>query len=206
MVKKCIKCNVDKEIEEFNKSKCTIGGYKNICKYCRKEYNKINKEKNKKYLKEYNKLNQDKIKKQREEYNKLNQDKIKEYSKKYYNDNKDAVMQKIYTCVKNRKNADPLFKLKCNLRTRLSKHLSKKNIRKNKKTEELIGINYNKLKAHIEKQFSEGMNWSNYGEWHIDHIIPLCSASNEEEVYNLFNYKNLQPLWAMDNIKKGGKF
>jgi len=49
------------------------------------------------------------------------------------------------------------------------------------------------------------MNWENYGKWHIDHIIPLASAKNKEEMENLFHYSNLQPLWASDNFKKSDK-
>ena len=52
------------------------------------------------------------------------------------------------------------------------------------------------------------MNWSNYGNWHIDHIIP-CNAfdlNNEFEKRACFHYTNLQPLWACDNIKKGCKY
>jgi len=58
------------------------------------------------------------------------------------------------------------------------------------------------LKEHLEKQFDENMTWDNYGEWHIDHIIPLSSANTEEEMYKLCHYTNLQPLWAIDNIIK----
>lgn len=54
--------------------------------------------------------------------------------------------------------------------------------------------------------FINGMNWNNYGMWHIDHIKPLYSAKNENELIELCNYKNLQPLWAKDNLIKGKKY
>lgn len=48
------------------------------------------------------------------------------------------------------------------------------------------------------------MTWDNYGDWHVDHVVPLCSADTEEKLYELCHYTNLQPLWAADNISKGG--
>jgi hypothetical protein len=49
------------------------------------------------------------------------------------------------------------------------------------------------------------MNWDNKEFWHIDHIIPLSSAKDKEELIKLCHYSNLQPLWAEDNYKKRGK-
>ena len=49
------------------------------------------------------------------------------------------------------------------------------------------------------------MTWDNYGQWHIDHIIPLSSAKTEMEIYELCKYTNLQPLWAVDNLRKNNK-
>ena len=56
------------------------------------------------------------------------------------------------------------------------------------------------------------MTWDNYGKyngsfnygWDIDHIIPTSSAKNEDDVYRLNNYTNLQPLCSKINrdIKK----
>jgi hypothetical protein len=52
------------------------------------------------------------------------------------------------------------------------------------------------------------MNWENYNYngWHIDHIIPLSTAKTFEEIVEkkLMHYTNLQPLWRLDNQKKGG--
>ena len=46
------------------------------------------------------------------------------------------------------------------------------------------------------------MTWDNYGDWHIDHIVPLSTAENEETLYKLCHYTNLKPEWTIDNIKK----
>ena len=71
-----------------------------------------------------------------------------------------------------------------------------------------IGCSVPHLRQHLEAQFSKGMTWDNYGEWHIDHIKP-CAAFDltcEEQQSKCFNYTNLQPLWAIDNLKKGAKY
>ena len=71
-----------------------------------------------------------------------------------------------------------------------------------------IGCSIPRLRRHLESKFKKGMSWENYGKiWHIDHIIPtslidLTIKSNQKFV---FNYKNLQPLWAKDNMKKSNK-
>jgi predicted nucleic acid-binding Zn ribbon protein len=63
------------------------------------------------------------------------------------------------------------------------------------------------LKSHLEKQFRDGMSWDNYGEWHIDHKIPV-SAFNlmcDEDIKRCWSLKNLQPLFADENIRKSNK-
>jgi len=71
----------------------------------------------------------------------------------------------------------------------------------------LIGCTIPELKNHISKQFLPGMTWKNMGEWHIDHIIPCAvfDLTDPKQQKQCFHYTNLQPLWAIDNLKKSAK-
>jgi 5-methylcytosine-specific restriction endonuclease McrA len=52
------------------------------------------------------------------------------------------------------------------------------------------------------------MSWENYGKWHIDHVVPdsffFYQTTRDIGFKKSWELKNLQPLWALDNIKKGG--
>ena len=91
------------------------------------------------------------------------------------------------------------------MRSRLRNLYNKKNWLKTNKTLDLVGCSVEFLREHLERQFKDGMSWDNCGSWHIDHIIPLSSANNSEEMNKLCHYSNLQPLWAYDNLRKGNK-
>lgn len=71
----------------------------------------------------------------------------------------------------------------------------------------LIGCDWDTLRAHLESQFTDGMSWSNYGKWHADHIRPISSfdLTDPEQVARCFSWRNMQPLWAFDNLSKGAK-
>ena len=56
------------------------------------------------------------------------------------------------------------------------------------------------------------MNWNNYGKWHLDHIVPIDYFIKKYDFLNdieaqkkCMNYKNFQPMWASENIKKSNK-
>jgi hypothetical protein len=82
-------------------------------------------------------------------------------------------------------------------------------LKNNKKlsSQNYLGCNIEELKIHIENQFLEGMTWDNYGDWHIDHIIPLRYQNPTlEELIERLHFSNTQPLWAIDNKAKGNRF
>ena len=105
-----------------------------------------------------------------------------------------------------KKATDPLFVTTRRLRGRLQRAFAVSKWNKNNTTGDMLGCSFKTAHDHIESQFTEGMSWANRSEWHIDHIMPLVSATTEEELIKLCHYTNLQPLWAEENIKKGGRF
>lgn len=77
-----------------------------------------------------------------------------------------------------------------------------------------LGCSIAKLKIYLQLKFHrnprgkhEYMSWENYGEWEIDHIEPFAKfdLTNPDHIKIVCNYKNLQPMWAKDNGKKGSK-
>jgi hypothetical protein len=98
-------------------------------------------------------------------------------------------------------------RIRSRLNSRIAEALLTQNIRKCKNTVDYIGCSILFLRGWIESQFKENMTWENYGQWHLDHVKPCCSFdfSNPEEVKICFQWKNLQPLWAIDNLTKNGK-
>lgn len=177
------------------KRKATVDRWRfknsDYCKEKTKQWN--NSEKGKAYMKKYRKENYNKLKSRRQEWVKNNIESQRKKKRDY---------------VRERKKTDLLFKLKATLRNRTQFAFKKLNV-KGKKTITMLGANMDVIKKHIEKQFTSGMNWNNHGKgqdkWNIDHIIPLSSAKNEEELINLCHYTNLQPLWQPDNSLKSNK-
>ena len=190
-------------------------------KFNKKEYNKVyrlaNREKYREYQRQYRLDNKEKIKKtQRQNYlknkerikernrkYKLNhKDKIKEQQKQYRSDNRKTITKykREYRFKKYHSNA--AFRLVNIQRARIRKAL--KGVVKSKRTLALLGCSAEEIWKHLESKFKPGMTKENYGEWHVDHIKPCASfdLTDPEQQAICFHYTNLQPLWAVDNIKK----
>jgi hypothetical protein len=136
-----------------------------------------NKEYRKKYLKEYREKNIDKIRKVKRDYE------------------------------KNRKASDPAYKLISNFRTAIYQVLKENNVEKNKHYFDILKYSPEELISHLEKQFTDTMTWENYGEWYVDHRMPISSFNfesvDDDSFIKCWSLENLQPMWGKDNIVKG---
>lgn len=135
-----------------------------------------------------------------------NKDRLLEKQKSYYEKNKDARIEWQIKREKERIKTDIPFLLRKRIRSRL--RVAMKNNYKSGLAIESLGCSIEELKAHLERQFTEGMSWSNYGKgWEIDHIIPLAkfNLSDPEQIKKACNFMNLQPLWKEDHYKKSQK-
>lgn len=74
-------------------------------------------------------------------------------------------------------------------------------------TEQLVGCSVARLREYLAGQFCDGMSWENYGLWHVDHVKPCAQfdLSDPAQQRECFHYTNLQPLWAVDNVRKGSR-
>jgi hypothetical protein len=88
-------------------------------------------------------------------------------------------------------------------------YVALKHTKAGKRWEALAGYTVHDLIAHLESKFQPGMGWHNFGEWHIDHVRPRASFSFSSPADPAFlecwSLRNLQPLWAKDNLKKGAR-
>ena len=179
----------------------------------------------KKYMKEYNKKwylkNRDMLIQRAKQWMKNNPEKRKIICNnwvknnheqhrlsglRWRNKNRKLICKKNMAYNVKRYKTDPSFRLKSCLRSRILCVL--KGRIKGAPTLKLLGVDsIEKVWKHLEKSFKSGMTRENHGKWHIDHIIPCSSfdLTKPEEQAKCFHYKNLQPLWASENLAKGSK-
>lgn len=77
------------------------------------------------------------------------------------------------------------------------------------RTESVLSYTMDDLRHHLERQFARGMSWNNYGDWHVDHIVPVAAfefeSADDPQFRACWALTNLRPMWAADNIRKGGE-
>jgi hypothetical protein len=191
MRKTCPYCNRHLPFAEFFNSKhiSARDGKSNKCKECVASYKR-------------SRSHLPHIKEARRRYVKSNPGKIKSYARTEKAKATRARRER------ERASTDPVFRL--NRCVRSSMHASLQYGKGGKSWQELAGYSLGELRRHLEKQFQPGMTWDNYGEWHVDHIIPkaMFSFTTHEDAgfRQCWALSNLQPLWAIDNLKKSDTF
>ena len=197
-MKVCTHCKQSKSLDQFNKKQKSKDGFSSYCKEC-----------NQLYLKEWNSTHKKQKKENRIQWDKVNQAALKITKKLYKKNNREKINKR----ERDRKKVDIQFKLACNLRTRLLSAIKRET--KIGSAVKDLGCSVKELKIYLESQFypnsitGEVMSWENYGfyGWHIDHIKPLSKfdLSKTGQFLEACNYKNLQPMWAEENLIKGDK-
>lgn len=178
--KACSKCGLWKVLDDFPRRSCGPDGLENRCKTCVGERALAYYHKNKKKINEARRT---------PEYREAMRPYFAEYER-------------------TRRVNDPAYRLKKTLRLSLWKALKGK--RRCAHTLELLGCSLEDFVTHIESQFTEGMNWDNYGRggWEIDHIRPCASFDllDPADQRLCFHHSNMQPLWGWDNWEKGASW
>lgn len=206
MTKTCYKCQTLKPLHEFNKCKNGTFGVHGHCRECQQKIRKSYYDQKQKPTKYW--LNDHEKETRRQWANKKyhSDSKWRETHKRRNNIRRSGENAKIKARLQRcRWYSIPKNRIACSLRCRLRKAI-KLGI-KIDTTETLLGCSFEQAKTHLETQFQPGMTWENYGQWHIDHIIP-CSFFDLTDVHQqriCFNYQNLQPMWAKENISKNNK-
>jgi hypothetical protein len=134
---------------------------------------------------------------------------LKDYHRQWREKNIDKWKKIKRNYEKTRKSNDPIYKLIGNFRTAMYTVLKENNLTKNNHYFEILGYTQMELVNHLEKLFNNGMTWENYGEWHVDHKLPITSFNfndiNDDEFKKCWSLGNLQPMWGSENISKSNK-
>jgi len=203
---------LEKPFSEFELAKAKKHGISFRCKTCAHEYKKKwaaeHIEERRAKQKAFREANPELVKQRKKEEYIKHKDRYNAHNKAWYKNNKSSLLlqQKEYKAIRHKE--DPTTKLADRLRHRL--HQALKGNAKSDHTLTLLGCTIPELRIHLERQFSDGMNWDNwnYYGWHIDHIKPLAlfDLSLPEEQKRACHFSNLQPLWQKDNFIKGARY
>ena len=213
--KKCRMCGELKNINDFHLKRGTPDGHRNECKECVKDIQKKYKEepgfkeKQTEYdKKRYKELQEETIERTRKRYknNRIDilekkkiyreKDENKIRQKKWWDNHKDMYM--VYQTVYKTKYPHVIA-----WRSILYSTLKRMGTMKEGHTIDLLGYSALDLKEHIERQFTNGMSWENYGDWNIDHHFPVTSFSPNTPVDRVCALSNLKPMWSTTRLIDG---
>lgn len=203
-MKVCCTCKIEKPLEAFGKCAPNRDGLKKNCKPCHNAFNKAyrerNPEKSAAASSNWAKNNPDKIAAKRKRWEERNPERAKSLPKIWRAKNKERHEEN------NRRYCSQSH---VRIHRSISERLRNILKGKSKRTFEYFDFTREDLISHLEKQFSKGMTWENFGQWHIDHITPLSSfeisGEDDPNLKSAWCLSNLRPLWAEDNLRKRAK-
>ncbi len=142
----------------------------------------------------------------------------KEASRKYYRENPEKCLrtsrawqaahpEHINKYQLDRYHNNPQVNVAVRARTGLRRALRRGGLKKTCGTLELLGCSWADFVVHIERQFLPGMSWDNKHLWQIDHVKALSKwdLTDPVQLAAACNFRNLAPLWAEDNARKGNR-
>jgi hypothetical protein len=201
LTKHCSRCKIEKFINEFSKDSKVKSGLRSQCKLCAKKdfqkWSKKNLKYNRERVKDWRKENPVCAKERYDRWAENNQEYRGEYMRTYGKEYQKEVWKKI-----------PKNRVDSIMATAICKALRGK--KAGLKWENLTGYTIEDLMTHLESKFESWMTWENYGQWHIDHIKPKSSFNykrpEDSEFRECWALENLQPLEAIENIKKSNHY
>lgn len=200
ITKKCPKCGIVKAQGMFYKATIRPDGMSSWCKECSSDYDK-KRDATESRRSNRSMMSDAKNKRRVAAYNAGARESILARNKVYYDTNKDKIIKRKIDRSKSSVELIAKSRISGLIRSSIRKHgYSKKS-----RTFEILGCSWLEFVSHIEKQFKEGMTWENRNLWHIDHIIPLATATCEDDIIRLNHFTNLRPLWAEENLRKSDK-
>lgn len=199
-IKVCSKCGNSGSLSQFVKKT-------NVCKPCRKLHMQNYYKKNRDIINEQQLKYYHDNKGDRQKYYHDNKGDRQKYNNEYYKENKTKINKRKLEYQKEKIKNDPLYKLSYSIRRNISISIKGRGYTKKSKTNEILGCSFEEFKIHLESKFEPWMSWDNKGlyngelnyGWDLDHIVPLASATTEEEILRLNHYTNLQPLCSVVN-------
>lgn len=207
ILKCCTGCGQQKPVDQFGAHR---GGLRPKCKPCHNAENKAwrnaNPGSSAASTDNWRRRNMDKARAKQKRWEAANPGRMAEHAKSYRIRHPDR-MKETYAKAIERRRGIPAALIHNTVGGALRQQL--KSMKGKSKTFDILGYTLRELMDHLERQFLKGMNWQNFGEWHIDHVLPLSSfkitSLDDPELRVVWGLPNLRPLWAVDNLKKRDK-
>jgi hypothetical protein len=114
-----------------------------------KRYGENNKKKRSEYYSEWREKNKEQLKEYNDEWRKNNSEKLKECKRNYE---------------RKRVASDPFYRVCKYFRTAIYTVLKEHNITKSDRYFNILGYSQEELIKHLEKKFTDGITWDNYGK------------------------------------------